>query len=472
MNLNETTKSFTTRRENISKISKSLLQNLENALKSEPDKEYKSRYDFFLSTYGNIISINKLIFIEKKYQTGKGIKVDLMQYLDKMILKHAIQFPIFPIISQEIQFKNGNYIDTILELYNERLKFNLKKERKLFSCFLDLCIKNKKKVVDENSRIQLLDFSKEIKNEPMLINNNEKHVLNKQLAMSVKISKGEDTLNLNNNNQIIQIKKEYKTPEKLFKDKFFCHSQNATPKNVDGRFLNIGGIKDKDTLLFEKCELPFTFNSKQIDFFLSNDVLKCILFCQKNSSSKFIVHNFTFCNNKFAINKDVFMSDMYIRSNLEALLKNINFKMPLALNGNLFLPSVTFYRSNFQKEFKLLENPISCPILITQMIYETILDGSFEEIDLINYEFIKDNLNISEVLNFETIVVNFTNIDNHNYIQQIIKFYLDLCDEYQTVNNLIFLINYEYDSFEKFITLHTLNETLEKKKIKTRIFNE
>jgi hypothetical protein len=262
-------------------------------------------------------------------------------------------------------------------------------------------------------------------------------------------------------------------------DNFDNKQENVNKENIS-KFNNhkclssLNIIKEISSLsVFEPTDFPFFLFNKQIDFFLTNDLIKCILYSYKENSQEYLLQLMTYKNTRKGLEEDIYFIDFKLRSNFSNLITKKKINFPLILNGNVYFPNLCFFRSHSSKLYSKLELPITSPFILTQLAHKGIFDDPVA-IEKINHQVIKEALETSEKLNYQNLIVNLINFESDAEIFEVIKCYINclVCEELFFVKNIVFAMSYTYEGFLNFMHFHDINNILTNYKIKSRLFVE
>ena len=242
------------------------------------------------------------------------------------------------------------------------------------------------------------------------------------------------------------------------------------PKNIPKNIIN----NEKEILHYkiEKINFPFQETGKNINFMITTDLTKSILYIKNSSYNEYILNSYTFETRNNAFIKDLFFYEFYLRTNFQKLIISKNIKFPLILYGNVFFPEIMFYRGDEEINFKLLENPIKTSLLIGQLLPPSFLK-EFEKINIINSKVINDNIEIAEYLEYKTIIVNLLPFSENNQVFTIIKYYIDFIKNNlnYNVNEINFLLNITEEEFQNNIKNQELSVLLNNICFNSKIIN-
>ena len=219
----------------------------------------------------------------------------------------------------------------------------------------------------------------------------------------------------------------------------------------------------------EKIEYPFSFNCKSFTFLLTNDLAKAINFISKTSNSEFIVHSFSYSLGKKAFKNDLYFYEYDLRTNFKQLIKSKNINFPILLNGNVYFPNLVLFRGNEQMGYKLLKYPLSFPMLIAQMVPLHFSDEN--TVEKINKKIIEENIQISEHLNYDTLIINMLPIGDSFQIFSLIKCYIEgikINIDYG-IKNICFLLNANEEQFQMYIASNDIPLLLENENFRAKI---
>lgn len=236
----------------------------------------------------------------------------------------------------------------------------------------------------------------------------------------------------------------------------------------------------KDTItnsnVFDTITFPLMTYTLGVEFYLSSDILKAVLFTKK-SNSNFVIHSYTLTNTNYAFVKDhIYFLDYYLRTNYNHIL-NTNYKkikFPIVTNGSLYIPHLLFIRTGIEKNYNYLEYPVRAPVVFSQLFNESFFEQNIDKVNKFNKEIIRENIENADTLNYDTIIVQLTCFHNDETIYQIINTYVEMLSlgSYTVLNNLVFVIDMAYDGFINFYYIHGLSNLVEKNNIKIKIFSE
>ena len=296
-------------------------------------------------------------------------------------------------------------------------------------------------------------------------NNNNNNDLNQSLTFSDKhITKADNPFHISSpltiilehpNNAEIKSKSKFSTdlnPENNNQTTFISYNTNSFTKSF----------------LFEQIQYPFHNISaiKHFTFFLTSDLPKVFLFLSKSSLSDYIFHYFTYILNKNAFFHDMFFYELFLRTNIVKHLKSKNIKYPIILNGNVFIPNLVFFRSEESLNFKLLSSPVATPTIVSQYFHFDF--GENESlIERINYKIIEENFDITEYLNYDTVVVGINTITENKFLTSFMKMYISIIKK-RKVKKLGFVINAGEEDLKGYLEKNGILDCIRKQNGKVR----
>lgn len=491
-----------------------------------------------IKRYEIITKENKKVFKSKKYFNNSNKVVELNDFLDNPKNKLITQFDNFPVFKESYEWHQtySSFREFLLNEYQKNkskmAKERVKKERGTtkLSCFSFFCWKNsnsadiskvreKSKKEGENKfrllNTSLVEISKSRSKEiagvmkaPMhsfrksnsivkseIVNvqnkgskieiseNNEGNINNfvsnknkeeeKLVIRHIKNLSASINLNVKKFASNVEVNEDYKRQEKspTSDNNMLLISSKNTPRrpNIFPYKKEFNSMKNMNDI-----EFPIKLLNKQIDFFLTGDILKCLQWFQKENNNEFILHTHTFNNSRTAFKQDTYILDIYLRTNITALLENKSIKLPLLCHGNVYFPHLTFIRGNYQKGFTYLNHPFVCPLLLSQLANSDFAYNQ-EDMNKINFQIIKETIVVSEALNYSTLVVNLNNLNFDEEISHLVKLYCEsfLNEPLIQVKNIVFVLAYPNEGFYHFMTRNEfLNTLLIKNNISCRIFQE
>ena len=473
---------------NITEISeKEFLKQLKNMNIFE---EQKDMLEFLKNTNISLHKINKRILSSKHYKVNN---TDLCaDFINKSLFNYITQFEKFPLLDGNFnhriaeQLSDLKFNDNIIKFYrrgiihlneaykNNDIVYNLsindnKTKNNFLNCFS--CFRKKVKPLQNlDSKNKTLSNSrsvihlKEIENNsiqilPSLVIYNENHNIEKEHSHQIKKNKGGFFLNSSTTQDSDRKKNLINSDILLLK-----------PKNIPKN--NINNEKEVFHYQIEKMNFPFQEIGKNINFMITSDITKSILYIKNSSYNEYILNSFTFETRNNAFIKDLFFYEFYLRTNFQKLIISKNIKFPLILYGNVFFPEILFYRGDEEINFKLLENPIKTSLLIGQLLPPSFLK-EFEKINLINSKVINDNIEIAEYLEYKTIIVNLLPFSENNQVFTIIKYYIDFIKNNlnYNVNEINFLLNITEEEFQNNIKNQELSVLLNNICFNSKIIN-
>jgi hypothetical protein len=234
----------------------------------------------------------------------------------------------------------------------------------------------------------------------------------------------------------------------------------------------LSDIEKKIPYQIEKISFPFQEIGKNINFMITSDITKSILYIKNSSYNEYILNSYSFETRNNAFVKDLFFYEFYLRTNFEKLIKSKKIKFPLILYGNVFFPEIIFFRGDEEINFKLLENPIKSALLIGQLLPPSFFK-EIEKINNINCKVINDNIEIAEYLEYKTIIVNLLPFSENKQVFTIIKYYIEFIKThlYYNVNEINFLLNITEEEFHNNIKNQELSLLLNNLCFNSKIIN-
>ena len=302
-----------------------------------------------------------------------------------------------------------------------------------------------------------------------IVNNND---LNQSLTFSDKqhITKTDNPFHISSPLTII-LEHPNNVEIKQSKSKFSTDLHQDTNTNNNNQTTNISSFNTNSftkSFQFEQIQYPFHNIStiKHFTFFLASDLPKVFLFLSKSSSSEYIFHYFTYILNKNAFFHDMFFYELLLRTNIIKHLKNKNIKYPIILNGNVFIPNLVFFRSEETLNFKLLSSPVTTPMIVSQYFHFDF--GENESlIERINYKIIEENFDITEYLNYDSIVVGINTITENKFLTSFMKMYISIIKK-RKVQKLGFIINAGEDDLKGYLEKNGILDCIRKQNGKVR----
>ena len=162
----------------------------------------------------------------------------------------------------------------------------------------------------------------------------------------------------------------------------------------------------------------------------------------------------------------MFFYELLLRTNIIKHLKNKNIKYPIILNGNVFIPNLVFFRSEETLNFKLLSSPVTTPMIVSQYFHFDF--GENESlIERINYKIIEENFDITEYLNYDSIVVGINTITENKFLTSFMKMYISIIKK-RKVKKLGFIINAGEDDLKGYLEKNGILDCIRKQNGKVR----
>lgn len=302
----------------------------------------------------------------------------------------------------------------------------------------------------------------------VLTNHNNNDLISQSLTFSDKhITKGDNPFQISSPLTIIL---EHPGGEVKSKSKFSTdlNGEPGSSNANDAAFVSCGGAPFTRSFLLEQIQYPFHSISaiKHFTFFLTSDLPKVFLFLSKTSVSEHIFHYFTYILNKNAFFHDMFFYELFLRTNIIKHLKSKNVKYPIILNGNVFIPNLVFFRSEESLNFKLLSCPVTTAMLVSQYFHFDF--GENESlIERINYKIIEENFDITEYLNYDTIVVGINTITENKFLTSFMKMYISILKK-RKVKTLGFVINAGEEDLKGYLEKNGILDCIRKQNGKVR----
>ena len=471
-------------------------ENLEEKNKEIIIKNYRINIINFQKLYNEVKDEIDLIKIQK-YLMNKNLHNKMCLFSCLFCNKKKIKQ------LKQLSDKNKSTFEMIkIKNNNKNIKINDNTDD--FNSMIKLKDLNFSNSNNQSINININSKNNNIKNYKNLFNlvtkTNNSNDINKNdcISENLKIKKDKiisDINNLNTNQNLINNKLLLKDNSLISNKKSEIKNQNSNQNfafkksisaNYNSSTNNFSFINDKqskdnnqDLLInnkFERINFPFTKEGKIITFFLSSDIVKSLLFIKKSSNIEYVLHSFSFITNKNAFFHDFYFYEINLRSNFEKLIKNKNILFPIILNGNVFFPNLIFFRGDEDLNFKILNNPIITPLIISQLLPEN-FPLNFKNIVAINNKIIEENLEISHELSFEQIIINLIPVSDNSLLFSIIKMYIENIKKNinYRIKSIAFLININEDQianeeqFKNFILSSDIQIILDDENFKSKI---
>ena len=449
-------------------------------------EEQKDMLEFLKNTNIILHKINQKILSSKHYMINN---IDLCEeFLDKTNYNFISQFDKFPLLDGNTNGKTSEqlselkYDNDVFKFYrkgiillNEAYKsndtvYNLSfnennNNRNLFNCLS--CFRKKIKP------LQNIDKNKTLSNSNSKsiihlkeIDNNSIQILPSLFIYNNNIK--EHSHKIKNNIFLLNSS----TSEDSEKKKNLVNTDILTLNNRKMNKNLLSDIEKKIPYQIEKISFPFQEIGKNINFMITSDITKSILYIKNSSYNEYILNSYSFETRNNAFVKDLFFYEFYLRTNFEKLIKSKKIKFPLILYGNVFFPEIIFFRGDEEINFKLLENPIKSALLIGQLLPPSFFK-EIEKINNINCKVINDNIEIAEYLEYKTIIVNLLPFSENKQVFTIIKYYIEFIKThlYYNVNEINFLLNITEEEFHNNIKNQELSLLLNNLCFNSKIIN-
>jgi hypothetical protein len=412
-----------------------------------PEESYITEVDTYITNMKDILDHNKAIFKSLTYSKGIGM-VNLKDYIGSGSGSGGkiTQFK-FPLKFNKEDYSSGSdstaasskavviHQNPALEGHKQRVNSIIDEIRvsssgssgsNKLSCLFSCCRKAKQKVIDI---IQIkphnddIIINNRIKNTP-IIQHLKNHSNNNIIDLSSNfVSKiGEDQSKLG----LLRLKQ----PGEKLK---VLHSNKELG----------GGTKEIDC---SPNSLQVYKHSKcKISINLFRDIAK-VINMQNKQGCKAVMHQHTFSNNNYSIVKDYFfLCEYYLRTNFDNLLKDCGkqAKHPLVTNGNIYVQNLIYIRHSGMRNYDLLNQPILTSVIMSQLLE---VDEHAKEFNKI---IIEQNIEFTDILGYDSIIVNLHGLNNENFIIELIEVYLQIFSNNSKIKfrNITFAIDCSYEAF-------------------------
>jgi hypothetical protein len=389
---------------------KSVYKRVKNEIKKPPDENYKDQVEGILFNLKPILELNKIIFRSSCYENDEGNIINLKEYLieNKENLITQFKFP-FKLSKNEKPMIENNLArptaDNIISINISRI-FQKPK------CLLSRCFGVKKAIYTElkplNSVIQELK------------DNNSQPLLKEDISKLDLIT----------------------SPVKS------RHVKSSKKMNLL-------------TLCENTSDVVVYKYTKSLSLYLVKDIVQLVNLLNKQSYRS-IIHQYTFTNNSYAfINDYIYLSEYFIRTNLEQLTTLKNIEHPLLIKGSVYIPNLLYIRHSTCNNFELLNRPISVPLIVSQL-----LDKQREEYNTL---IILQNIEYSDILGYDNILVNLCGFGSHNerYIKELINGYV--CQLGKNHVNVMFIFDCGYDTLMSLYKMSNIEDVLNKNHLKLEV---
>ena len=444
--------------------------------------------DFLQNNNSFYHSQNKKILKGKFYK-----KTESEDFFDKSLNDYIVQFTFFPVVNNY----TDNNIDTDVLAKTPKsskkiLTVKIKRERamilskiKMSNKFFD---KTNKDTVKKNG---ISCFSciarKKIKTKTInlisSIGGNNNNFINGNSATEHSVPNINDDNNNKTSDQfaVIEVssKKKSMTPLNVLNPSLTQINTKVSSTAILGQskpsFLNLNTqegtpmFSPKNGITTEVSTFPIK-KKINIVYLLTSDIAKAISFIAKTRKEESILHSFSFTLNKTAFFSDLHFYELDLRTNFKSLIKHKSIKFPIILYGNVYFPNLVFFRGDEQVNFKVLDTPIVTPLVIAQVMPLGFVEDD-EVTDVINRRIINENVEITEQLNYNIIIVNMLQLTENRQLVSMMKFYVDgvKTRKEKSISTVCFVINTSEDQLRLYLDANEMNGEINNEYFKVEI---
>lgn len=429
----------------------------------------------------------------KKILKGKHYKKSESEYFfDKALNDYIVQFTFFPVVNN---YTDNNIETDVLSKTPKNKKKNVNVKIKKERAMIISKIKASNKYFDKENKESMKKngiscFSciarKKIKTKSSnlissLCGNNNNNFINGNSEHFPNINNEDNNNKTSDQFAIIEVssKKKSMTPMNAINPSLTPINMKVSSTAILGlskpSFLNLNTqegtpiFSPKNGITTEIATFPIK-KKINIVYLLTSDIAKAISFISKTKKEESILHSFSFTLNKTAFFSDLHFYELDLRTNFKSLIKHKSIKFPIILYGNVFFPNLVFFRGDEQVNFKVLDSPIVTPLVISQVMPLGFVEDD-EVTDVINKRVINENVEITEQLNYDIIIVNMLQLTENRQLVSMMKFYIEgvKAKKDKNINTVCFVINANEDQLRLYLDANEMNNEINNEYFKVEI---